>query len=55
MSCSLRAASSHAQGQANKWVKHLEKERKLQVIKLTAGGDFLRVLENAIQVCSALG
>ncbi|KXZ55711.1 DHC8 protein [Gonium pectorale] len=37
------------QGQANKWVKNLEKERKLQVIKLSEGSDFLRVLENAIQ------
>ncbi|GIL57585.1 hypothetical protein Vafri_12790 [Volvox africanus] len=37
------------QGQANKWVKNLEKERKLQVIKLSDGGEYLRVLENAIQ------
>ncbi|KAG2451278.1 hypothetical protein HYH02_003884 [Chlamydomonas schloesseri] len=37
------------QGQANKWVKNLEKEHKLQVIKLSEGGDYLRVLENAIQ------
>ncbi|GLC47993.1 hypothetical protein PLESTB_000047400 [Pleodorina starrii] len=37
------------QGQANKWVKNLEKERKLQVIKLSEGGEYLRVLENAIQ------
>ncbi|KAG2501733.1 hypothetical protein HYH03_000233 [Edaphochlamys debaryana] len=37
------------QGQANKWVKNLEKEKKLQVIKLSEGGEYMRTLENAIQ------
>jgi dynein heavy chain len=36
------------QGQANKWVKNMEKANNLQVIKLT-DGDYLRTLENAIQ------
>ena len=36
------------QGQANKWVKAMEKSNNLQVIKLT-DGDYLRTLENAIQ------
>ena len=36
------------QGQANKWVKNMEKSHNLQVIKLT-DGDYLRTLENAIQ------
>ncbi|KAJ3359844.1 Dynein heavy chain 7, axonemal [Allomyces javanicus] len=36
------------QGQANKWIKNMEKERNLQVIKLT-DGDYLRTLENSIQ------
>lgn len=35
------------QGQANKWVKNLEKEN-LNVIKLT-DADYMRALENAIQ------
>lgn len=37
------------QGQANKWIRCLEKRSNLQVIKLSESGDFLRVLENAIQ------
>ena len=36
------------QGQANKWVKNMEKENNLQVIKLT-DPNYLRTLENAIQ------
>eukprot|EP00741_Cyanophora_paradoxa_P002212 tig00000555_g2144.t1 len=36
------------QGQANKWVKNMEKANKLAVIKLS-DGDYLRTLENAIQ------
>ena len=36
------------QGQANKWVKNMEKANKLQVIKLS-DADFVRTLENAIQ------
>lgn len=36
------------QGQANKWVKNLEKENNLSVIKLT-DGDYMRTLENCIQ------
>ncbi|XP_023310238.1 dynein heavy chain 3, axonemal [Anoplophora glabripennis] len=35
------------QGQANKWVKNMEKNNRLQVIKLT-DGNYVRVLENAI-------
>lgn len=34
-------------GQANKWVKNLEKENKLQIIKLT-DSNYLRIMENAI-------
>ena len=37
------------QGQANRWVKAMNKERKLRIIKLTQG-DFLRVLESSIRV-----
>lgn len=37
------------QGQANKWIKNLEKANNLQVIKLSEGGEYLRTLENAIQ------
>ena len=36
------------QGQANKWVKNSEKEKNLQVIKLT-DSDYMRTLENCIQ------
>ena len=36
------------QGQANKWVRNMEKSRGLRVIKLT-DSDFLRTLENGIQ------
>ncbi|KAM6924384.1 dynein axonemal heavy chain 12 [Xenentodon cancila] len=36
------------QGQANKWVKNLEKDNNLSVIKLT-DGDYMRTLENCIQ------
>ncbi|GMH41668.1 hypothetical protein BSKO_09578 [Bryopsis sp. KO-2023] len=36
------------QTQANKWVKNMEKEHNLKVIKLT-DGNYLRTLENAIQ------
>ena len=37
------------QGQANKWVKNMERGRSLRVVKLTDSG-FLRTLENAIQL-----
>lgn len=37
------------QGQANKWIKNLEKASNLQVIKLSEGGEYIRTLENAIQ------
>ncbi|KAJ7552701.1 hypothetical protein O6H91_06G065600 [Diphasiastrum complanatum] len=37
------------QGQANKWIRNMERERNLQIIKLTGGGEYVRVLENAIQ------
>ncbi|KAJ3039074.1 Dynein heavy chain 7, axonemal [Rhizophlyctis rosea] len=36
------------QGQANKWVKNMEKENNLQILKLT-DADYVRNLENAIQ------
>jgi len=36
------------QGLANKWVKNMEKDAGLLVIKLSDAG-FLRTLENAIQ------
>ena len=36
------------QGQANKWVKNMEKAKNLHVIKLT-DSDFVRTLENCIQ------
>ena len=36
------------QGQANKWVKNSEKEKRLQVVKLT-DSDYIRTLENCIQ------
>lgn len=36
------------QGQANKWVKNLEKNNRLCVIRLNQP-DYTRVLENAIQ------
>ena len=35
-------------GQANKWVKNMEKEAKLQIIKLS-DTNYTRTLENAIQ------
>lgn len=34
-------------GQANKWVKNMERENKLGIIKLT-DSSYLRTLENAI-------
>ena len=37
-----------APGQANKWVKNMERDNKLNVIKLT-DHSYLRTLENAIQ------
>ncbi|XP_075210784.1 dynein heavy chain 3, axonemal [Lycorma delicatula] len=36
------------QGQANKWVKNMEKDNKLFVIKLT-DGNYLRILETAVE------
>lgn len=36
------------QGQANKWIKNMEKDSKLQIIKLS-DANFNRTLENAIQ------
>ncbi|XP_023288729.1 dynein heavy chain 7, axonemal-like [Orussus abietinus] len=36
------------QGQANKWVKNMEKEANLHVIRLVQA-DYMRILENAIQ------
>ncbi|XP_053982409.1 dynein axonemal heavy chain 7 [Hylaeus volcanicus] len=36
------------QGQANKWVKNMEKEANINVIRLSQS-DYMRVLENAVQ------
>jgi dynein heavy chain len=36
------------QGQANKWIRNMEKANNLQVVKLT-GANYLRTLENSIQ------
>uniref|UniRef100_K3WBA0 Uncharacterized protein n=1 Tax=Globisporangium ultimum (strain ATCC 200006 / CBS 805.95 / DAOM BR144) TaxID=431595 RepID=K3WBA0_GLOUD len=36
------------QGQANRWIRNMEEDNKLTVIKLT-DGDYMRTLENAIQ------
>lgn len=36
------------QGQANKWIRNMEKDRKIDVIKLT-DGNYMRTLETAIQ------
>lgn len=36
------------QGQANKWIKNMEKANNLSVIRMTSS-DYVRVLENAIQ------
>lgn len=36
------------QGQANKWVKNMEKPKNLAIIRLNQA-DYVRVLENAIQ------
>ncbi|KAG2430891.1 hypothetical protein HXX76_009864 [Chlamydomonas incerta] len=36
------------QGQANKWIKNMEKKHKLEVMKLS-DGDYIRRLENCIQ------
>ncbi|KAI8853125.1 dynein heavy chain and region D6 of dynein motor-domain-containing protein [Chytridium lagenaria] len=37
-----------ANGQANRWIKNMEKSKSLQVIKLT-DSDYIRTLENAVQ------
>lgn len=47
----LNPAAMHPpppQGQANKWIKNMEKKHKLEVLKLT-DGDYVRKLENCIQ------
>ena len=36
------------QGQANKWVKNMEKDNRLGVVKLN-NADYMRVMENAVQ------
>ncbi|KAI9203090.1 dynein heavy chain and region D6 of dynein motor-domain-containing protein [Polychytrium aggregatum] len=36
------------QGQANRWIKNMEKQKSLQVVKLT-DSDYIRTLENAVQ------
>lgn len=36
------------QGQANKWIRNMEKERKIDIIKFS-DGNYMRTLENAIQ------
>ena len=42
------------QGQANKWVKNMEKANNLHVIKLS-DSDFVRTLENCIQFGTPVG
>ena len=42
------------QGQANKWVKNMEKKNNLHVVKLT-DSDFVRTLENCIQFGTPVG
>lgn len=37
------------QGQANKWIKNMEKTNKLEVVKLS-DPNYLRTVENCIQV-----
>jgi dynein heavy chain, axonemal len=37
------------QGQANKWIKNMESPHRLQIIKLSGGGEYMRTLENALQ------
>lgn len=44
---SFRPLMVDPQGQANKWVKNMEKEHKLSIIKLT-DSDYMRTLENCI-------
>ena len=36
------------QGQANKWIRNMEKDNALQVLKLS-DPDFIRTLENCVQ------
>ncbi|OAJ39728.1 hypothetical protein BDEG_23556 [Batrachochytrium dendrobatidis JEL423] len=36
------------QGQANRWIKNMEKSKSLQVVKLT-DSDYIRTIENAVQ------
>lgn len=45
---SRQSTNNRCTGQANKWVKNLEKENRLQVIKLT-DSNYLRIVELAIQ------
>ena len=42
------------QGQANRWIKNLQKENRLRVTKMTQS-DFLRVLEHIAQSLPPLG
>ena len=37
------------QGQANAWIKNMEKKNNLRVVKLSEDGAHMRELENAIQ------
>lgn len=43
-----RITAATPQGQANKWIKSMEKKAQLEVLKLS-DGDYVRKLENAIQ------
>lgn len=36
------------QGEANKWIRNLEKARHLSIVRQTQG-DYVRILENSIQ------
>ena len=44
----LRDGATYMQGQANKWIKAMEKTAGLEVVKMS-DKDFLRTLENAVR------
>lgn len=48
--CLISHLTCRLQGQANQWVKTMEKKNQLEVVKLSGGaGDAMRQLENAVQ------
>ena len=42
------------QGQANKWIRNMEKDNSLQVVK-QSDPDFIRTLENCVQFGQPVG